>query len=257
MFAQINTNIAAGDSYDSIENLIGSRGFDNLRGTTGDNLIQGMANVDYIFGRSGDDTLDGGVGDDVLLGGVGADVLIGGIHKDRAQYSESLAAVVLDLLTPANNTGEAAGDSYDGIEGLAGSSYDDRISGDNADNQLFGRDGADRLFGRDGDDYLNGGAHGDRLAGGAGDDTLRGGTHADTFVFNDGADVIEDFNFAHRDVIALDATALGLSGQTAAQIVADYGSIVGGQVVLDFGADSLTIESLSDLAGLENSLSLI
>lgn len=256
MFAGINTNIAAGDTYDSIENLIGSEGFDNLRGTLGDNLIQGRANVDYIFGRRGADTLEGGVGDDVLFGGVGEDVLIGGIHRDRAQYSESLTALILDLMTSDNNTGEAAGDIYDSIEDLAGGSFADRVYGDRSDNRLFGREGEDRLFGRMGDDYLNGGAHNDRLDGGAGDDTLRGGAHNDTFVFNGGNDVVEDFNHAHADRIAIQASAItSVAGLTARQVVDNFASVVGGQVVFDFGGgDTLRLESLNTLSGLADDI---
>tara|TARA_R110002049_G_scaffold117332_2_gene270541 strand:+ start:124728 stop:127181 length:2454 start_codon:yes stop_codon:yes gene_type:complete len=252
MYAQLNTNIAAGDTYDSIENLIGSRGFDNLRGTLGDNVIEGRGNVDYIFGRRGDDTLDGGVGDDVLFGGVGADLLIGGTHRDRAQYSESLTALVLDLNDPSRNIGEAIGDTYDSIEDLAGGRYDDHISGDGGDNRLFGREGSDQLYGRWGDDYLNGGAHADRLDGGLGNDTLRGGTHNDTFVFNGGHDVVEDFTRSHADRVALEAAALPFgAGITAAQVLSQYGSIQGGNLVLDFGAaGSVTLEGVTSLGGM-------
>lgn len=256
MFPSINTNHAAGDSYDSIENLIGSQGFDNLRGTLEGNLIQGMSNVDYIFGRRGDDTLEGGIGDDVLFGGVGVDVLIGGAHRDRAQYSESLSALVLDLQDPWRNTGEAAGDSYDSIEDLAGGGFDDLIYGDTGANRLFGREGADQLYGRDGDDYLNGGAHADRLDGGLGDDTLRGGQNNDTFVFNGGSDVIEDFTFAHNDRIAIEAAAItAVAGLTGLEIVSRYASVVGGQVVFDFGGGNLlTLEGISSLVGLSDDI---
>jgi len=255
LFPHINTNVAAGDTYIDIEDLLGSQGFDNLRGTFGDNYIFGDRNVDYIFGRRGDDTLEGGIGDDVLFGGVGRDVLIGGEHRDRAQYSESLTAVIVDLANPHLNTGEAAGDSYFGIEDLAGGRFADQLFGDAQNNRLFGREGADTLIGRDGDDYLNGGAHGDWLDGGAGDDTLRGGTHADTFIFNDGHDHIEDFNIAHGDEIALDRAALELEGMATSDVVLAYGSIVNGQVVLNFSdSHSLTIESLSSLTGLEDDL---
>lgn len=254
-FAHINTNVAAGDSYSSIENLIGSQGFDNLRGTVGDNHIFGDRNVDYIFGRRGDDTLDGGIGDDVLLGGVGSDVLIGGQHRDRAQYSESLTAVTVNLADPSRNTGEASGDSYFGIEDLAGSSFADQLSGDGQNNRLFGRDGADILMGRDGEDYLNGGAHEDWLEGGAGDDILRGGTHADTFVFREGRDRIEDFSFGHGDLVALDRTALGLGGLTGSDIVLSFGSTQGADAILDFGSDNqLVFENHATLSGLEDNL---
>ena len=253
-FSQLNTFTAAGDTYDSIENLIGSQGPDNMRGTIGgDNHMMGGRNVDYMFGRSGDDTLEGGIGDDVLFGGVGADVLIGGTHRDRAQYSESLTALVLDLADASRNTGEAAGDSYDSIEDLAGGRFADSVSGDSGSNRLFGREGADSLYGRAGDDYLNGGAHADRLAGGGGDDTLRGGSHNDTFVFNDGHDVIEDFNLTHADRIAIDDDGIAaVAGMSGAQVVAAFGSVTGGQVVLDFGVEgSITVESLDSLTGLD------
>jgi Ca2+-binding RTX toxin-like protein len=252
MFAGINTNVAAGDSYVSIENLIGSQGFDNLRGTTGANRIEGMANVDYVFGRAGNDTLVGGVGDDVLFGGVGADVLDGGANRDRAQYSESLAALLVDLMNPGLNTGEAAGDSYVSIEDLAGSRFDDTLSGDLGDNRLFGREGADRLYGRAGNDYLNGGANNDRLDGGLGDDTLRGGQSADTFVFDAGADRVEDFTAVQNDRIAIDKALIGGSVLTGAEIVASYASVIGGMVVFDFGSgNTLTLETLASTAGLD------
>ncbi|MCC0069318.1 MAG: M10 family metallopeptidase C-terminal domain-containing protein [Rhodobacteraceae bacterium] len=252
MFAGINTNVAAGDSYVSIENLIGSQGFDNLRGTTGANRIEGMANVDYVFGRAGNDTLVGGVGDDVLFGGVGADVLDGGANRDRAQYSESLAALLVDLMNPGLNTGEAAGDSYVSIEDLAGSRFDDTLSGDLGDNRLFGREGADRLYGRAGNDYLNGGANNDRLDGGLGDDTLRGGQNADTFVFDAGADRVEDFTAVQNDRIAIDKALIGGSVLTGAEIVASYASVIGGMVVFDFGSgNTLTLETLASTAGLD------
>lgn len=252
-YAHLNTNTAAGDTYTDIENIIGSQGADNLRGDTGDNHIIGGGNVDYLYGRQGNDTLDGGVGNDVLFGGAGADVLIGGDGIDRAQYSgNGSASVRADLAYSYTNTGSAAGDTYDSIEDLAGSEQADELYGNNGGNGLYGREGNDSLYGRSGDDYLNGGAHADRLDGGFGDDTLRGGTHNDTFVFNGGDDVIEDFTFSHADRIAIDDNFVTtVAGLTGAQIVSLYGSVVNGQVVLDFGAEgSITIESLSDLTGL-------
>ncbi|MGB7317749.1 MAG: calcium-binding protein [Planktotalea sp.] len=248
MFSHINTNVAAGDSYVSIENLIGSQGFDNLRGNLSDNIIQGGRNVDYIFGRRGNDTLDGGIGDDVLFGGAGEDVLIGGANRDRAQYSEALSGVRVDLNNPSNNTGEAAGDQFDGIEDLAGSRFNDQLNGDSGANRLFGREGADVLRGRQGNDYLNGGAHNDVLYGGEGNDILRGGQHSDTFVFNSGNDVIEDFD-GTWDTIALDQNLLGGGAITAARAL-DFASVIEGNTVFDFGGDQLTLLNVVDPAAL-------
>lgn len=245
MFPQINTNVAAGDLYVSVENLKGSQGFDNLRGTLGNNVIQGDQNVDYIFGRRGDDTLEGGVGDDVLFGGVGADVLRGGANRDRAQYSESLTAVIVDLADPSRNTGEASGDAFDSIEDLAGGRFADQLFGDSNANRQFGREGADVLVGRAGNDYLNGGAHDDTLDGGAGNDTLRGGQNADTFVFRSGVDLIEDFSDAWDD-IQLDPALLGGGAHTAAHAL-EFASVIGGNTVFEFDSgDQLIVANLAD-----------
>lgn len=248
-FSHVNTFAAAGDTYDSIENLTGSQGSDNLRGSQEDNLISGEKGVDYIFGRRGNDTLEGGVGDDVLFGGVGEDVLSGGEHRDRAQYSESLTAVLLDLADSSRNTGEAAGDIYLSIEDLAGGRFSDTISGNDGNNRLFGRESADYLEGRAGDDYLNGGSGEDTLIGGIGNDTLRGGVSRDTFVFDSGSDVIEDWNL---DQINLDRTLWGGADLTASSILGTFGSIENGNAVFDFDAgNTLTLEGLTNLAPLE------
>jgi Ca2+-binding RTX toxin-like protein len=239
LFEEVNTFAAAGDTYDSIEHLIGSQGRDNLRGTFGDNELHGGRNVDYIYGRRGDDTLSGGIGDDVLFGGPGADHLIGGEHRDRAQYSAANEAVLADLADATRNTGEAAGDIYDSIEDLAGSSFNDTLFGDDGDNRLFGRKSDDHLEGRAGADTLNGGGGWDTLIGGAGDDTLRGGASRDTFVFESGADVIEDYHF---DILSFDRALWGGADLGAAQIRSTYLDVLGGDTVFDFGnGNTLTL----------------
>ncbi|WP_298256550.1 calcium-binding protein [uncultured Litoreibacter sp.] len=178
-YAHLNTGFAAGDTYSSIENLYGSVYSDGLRGNAGNNIIWGGAGNDWISGRDGDDTLHGGDGNDYLVGGAGADRLVGGEGFDRAQYSDASSSVVVDLQFASNNTGFAAGDTFDSIERVFGSNHSDDIRGDQFDNDLWGHHGNDHLHGRDGNDYLFGDAGNDTLEGGVGNDHLSGGAGND------------------------------------------------------------------------------
>ncbi|MBL8546115.1 MAG: FG-GAP repeat protein [Hyphomonadaceae bacterium] len=162
--------------------------------------ILGGAFGDTLDGRNGDDTLIGNGGDDVLIGGQGADALIGGNGSDTASYANSnfASGTLIDLANPGVNDGEAAGDTYSGVENIIGTSLGDTINGNEADNRLEGRNGDDRLEGRNGADTLDGGAGSDSLFGGDGDDTVfydasdnqanvQGGAGADTLVFTSGS----------------------------------------------------------------------
>jgi Ca2+-binding RTX toxin-like protein len=60
--------------------------------------------------------------------------------------------LTVDLLVPANNTGDAVGDTYANIEGLEGSNFDDVLRGNNSNNFLIGGAGVDTLDGRGGSD---------------------------------------------------------------------------------------------------------
>ena len=98
-----NTGDAAGDSYTAIENLQGSNFGDTLTGNAVTNTLSGLS------------------GEDALIGGAGADSLDGGAGIDTASYATAGAGLVASLLSPAGNTGDAAGDSYTSIENLTGS----------------------------------------------------------------------------------------------------------------------------------------
>ena len=135
-----NTGDAAGDTYSSI---------DYVRGTNFADTITGNAFVNYLYGESGDDLLYGGDGDDWLNGGEGADVLNGGSGIDGARYITASAGVTANLGT-AIGTGEAAGDTYFGIELLGGSQHSDDLTGNSNANNLFGYDGDDIMKGGDG-----------------------------------------------------------------------------------------------------------
>jgi Ca2+-binding RTX toxin-like protein len=152
---------ANGDSYVGIENVRTGNGADLVIGNGADNNLRGDAGADHLAGEGGADHLEGQAGRDTLSGGAGADLLDGGDGIDLADYSSAPAGLTADLLLPANNTGEAVGDSYVGIEGIRGSAFADRLFGDNSGsgteggNWLEGGMGADLLSGRGGYDFAS------------------------------------------------------------------------------------------------------
>ncbi|WP_435165134.1 hypothetical protein [Falsirhodobacter sp. 1013] len=251
-----NTGYAAGDTFSSIEDLIGSRGNDTLLGNGAGNRIFGGDGNDNLQGRSGNDTIDGGLGhdllagddgNDVLYGGAGndtltgdkgADALFGGDGVDLADYRLAQGGLLVDMENPALNTGFATGDTYASIEGLGGGSGHDTLFGDEMDNLLSGAAGNDQLNGR-------GGA--DRLSGGRGNDTLTGGAGSDTFIFDSGKDTITDFDPA-MDGLVFDRELL--DGRTLSQFLASQ-KVIDGSVTLVFDeAHTLTLNGIRDAAAL-------
>ncbi|MBR0670599.1 calcium-binding protein [Neoroseomonas soli] len=170
--------------------LYGSSGRNRLLGGAFADRIEGRDGNDTLEGGGGDDTLEGGAGDDVLQGGAGADVINGGTGFDIASYEMSSTAVTVALYN-GSASGGAAGDRFNGIEGLRGSAHADMLQGSNFDDWLEGMAGADTLIGFIGRDTLVGGAGLDLLRGGPGDDWLFGGDHIDTLEGGEGDDVLD------------------------------------------------------------------
>ncbi len=158
-----NTGDAAGDVYGNIEAVYGSNFADSLTGFT--------FAANFLRGLGGNDTLNGGITNDILIGDSGADQLNGSGGVDIASYLLSTAGVSASLLNNTSNTGDAAGDTYSGIENLVGSNFNDQLGGDNGVNSLLGEGGNDTLLGAGGDDILTGGMGADVLNGGDGIDT--------------------------------------------------------------------------------------
>ena len=179
-----------GDTLISIEGVIGSDHADDITGDNGENQLEGGAGADILLGLDGHDTLhggggndtllggngndvlDGGEGDDTLIGGEGADTLFGGDGVDIADYSAVTDGFIFNFAS-GERTGAAALDTLDSIEGVAGGS------------------GADTLTGAASDDVLIGGGGNDVIDGGAGDDRLVGGDGNDRFLAGDGADLFD------------------------------------------------------------------
>lgn len=57
---------AAGDSFDSIENVMGGKFEDDLYGDDGANTLNGAAGDDFLVGAAGNDRLTGGTGRDIF-----------------------------------------------------------------------------------------------------------------------------------------------------------------------------------------------
>ncbi|WP_372395100.1 calcium-binding protein [Azospirillum sp. HJ39] len=119
--------------------------------------VTGSAAADSLSGDGGANRLDGGAGNDWLSGGTGADTLIGGDGIDSADYVASATGVDVNLSSGIGSGGEAEGDILSGVENLAGSDHDDRLTGDANANRLDGRGGNDTLVGLGGADTLVGG----------------------------------------------------------------------------------------------------
>lgn len=171
---------AAGDTFSEIERyylsdfndiVTGSDANEFFYGEDGNDQINGGGGIDRIYGGEGNDIQRGQDGNDTLYGSAGADQLNGGTGFDVANYSFAAAAVSVNMLTGGTG-GDAAGDTYFGVEAVYGSNFNDSLTGNNSANELRGGDGDDMLFGLGGNDRFFGGAGADSFDGGAGIDTV-------------------------------------------------------------------------------------
>lgn len=218
LVASTNSGEAAGDLYTAVEDLQGTGFDDTLLGNNANNQLFGGAGADEMHGRGGDDTLVGGDGADVMLGGAGADALDGGGGLDRAAYWTTSSAITVDLQSPQINTGDAAGDSFQSIEELLGTPYNDNLRGDGAANGIWGGDGRDVIYGRNGDDTLYGQDGGDVFIGGLGADRMVGGVGIDRAAY-----------WNATTGVTADLIAAGLNtGEAAGDVVISVENLHGG-----------------------------
>jgi len=238
-----------------------------INGDNNDNaLLSGTAAADTINGFGGNDNMQGLGGADVLNGG-------DGIH-DSITYFSSGAAVVVNLGTGFASGGDAAGDSWTGVEDLFGSNFNDTLTGDAGANLLWGLSGDDVLFGNAGADHLVGDAGNDNLLGEVGADFLEAGAGADTASYYTsaaavsvnlatgaatGGDALGDtfsgienlIGSAFNDTLATGLAASAISGADGNDtIIGSAGNdLLGG----DAGADSLTGGAGTDTADFSGS----
>ena len=197
---------AEGDSFEEVENILGSGHADTLTGDAAANRLDG---------RSGDDELDGGAGNDTLEGGSGADRLAGGSGADWVSYHQSGAGVTVNLADGTGKGGHAEGDTVENVENVRGSRHADRLVGDH---------------------------HGNRLDGGAGNDRLEGGAGADTLAGRAGVDwVLYLKSDAGVTVSLMDGTGKGghAEGDAISGVENIWGSAYGDDLKGDNGANRL------------------
>jgi serralysin len=162
--------------------------------------------------------------------------------------------------------GKATGDTFTSIENIWGSIYNDKIVGTNERNILIGGGGHDNIeawggndviYGGWGHDVIDGGAGNDFMHGGHFNDTYTGGAGADTFVFTQHADTITDFDASEGDMIQFDDALWGGGAKTDAELLT-YASVVGGDLVFDFGGGhTLTLTGVTDESQLEGQMTVI
>ena len=146
--------------------IVGTVFNDILRGLGGNDAIVGGDGNDIIEGGLGNDSLAGGNGADLISGGLGNDVIDGGAGSDTANYGGASGGVVVNL-TNGTATGADGADTLVSIENLAGSTFNDTLTGDGVANNIQGGGGIDTIFGLGGNDVLTAGAPG--TSGGAPD----------------------------------------------------------------------------------------
>ncbi|MEO8240879.1 MAG: hypothetical protein ABI832_01135 [bacterium] len=215
---------AEGDTYSSIENVIGSDFADVITGSDADNLLQGGAGNDTIDAGQGNDTVQAGGDDDWVSGSLGNDVLDGGTGINTLDYSAAGASVTVNMAS-GTTTGALGNDTISNFQNLIGSASNDSLTGDAQDNIIIGGAGVDTMSGGDGIDTVDystsgayvkvylasgllgvhgdaqgdnlsqfenitGSAFNDSLSGDGGDNVLDGGTGNDTLVGGGGNDTL-------------------------------------------------------------------
>ena len=151
----------------SVENLVGSRGFDTLIGSSARNVIDGGAGNDMMRGLGDNDkfltrtTADGA---DSISGGGGVDVIS---YQNRGRG----VTVKTDNVAEDGESGELDNVGAD-VEHLIGTEFGDTLFGGSSANTFEGRGGGDFIFGDGGPDLIFAGTGADRVFGGTGDDRL-------------------------------------------------------------------------------------
>jgi len=294
-YGHVGSNHFVGDQWS--DTMFGEGGTDTLDGQGGDDHLYGGEDNDLIYGKAGDDVIYGGSENDTMFGGDdsdefyggtgsdkqyggagrdyfyadnGADVIDGGAGTDLVMYTQSSAAVTINLQTGTGIGGHAHGDKLSNVEVVFGSIYDDVLLGSSQSDALAGWHGRDEIRGGGGDDNITGGENGaginggDQMWGDAGNDVFRF-TNDDSGGMAGSIDTIWDFDqngndqlliyvddhiFAESNWGAVDAYVNGIWGtlvlikdKDSQGVVATTQEIfLAGQTASEMGADDFTFD---------------
>lgn len=263
-----------------LENLTNGSGNDEVLGNSANNRISGNAGNDTINAGAGNDTIYGGGSYDVLYGGSGNDHVYGGRGRDTVELGSGN-----DRYWDTGQGGTHGRDNISGQGGndiirggggndtLNGGSGVDRLWAGNGNDSVIGGNGRDRVFlgngndiftdsaqtGYKGSDRVFGGGGNDRITLSGGDDTVSGGRGEDSFIFtgsNIEDDQITDYATGTDD-LRFDDALWGGGSMTASQVVTEFATVSGGDVVFDFGASgTVTLVGVDTLTGLSDDISI-
>jgi Ca2+-binding RTX toxin-like protein len=224
--------------------ISGGGGDDQCRAGDGDDSVAGEEGADSLHGENGDDTLDGGPGNDLIYGGAGNDVIVwslgndsiyGGEGVDVLSFQGNDGELLLDLSKPQEIASMLAGSTLYGIEGFAGSSFNDIMIGASRDDVLHGGDGCDLIYGSDGNDRLLGQGDTDTVYGEAGNDLIDGGLGSDLLSGGLGNDTI-DGNLGEDSIFGGEGDDYLRAGAGSDSVFGESGNDV---IYGEDGADSL------------------
>ncbi|WP_076342752.1 Calx-beta domain-containing protein [Brachymonas chironomi] len=229
-----------GDDNNNI--LHGNAGADSLYGDTGDDRLYGGDGNDLLFVSAGNNHLYGGSGDDYILSAEGNDHIDGGSGIDTLDFHFASDGVTVNLaLTGAQDTRHAGLDTIRHVENIAGTDFDDKLTGNTENNILHGNAGNDILTGAAGHDALYGGEGDDTLNGGVGNDILDGGAGTDTAYYTSASSAVT-INLAHTTA----QNTLGAGIDTLKDIENITGSRYHDKLTGDAGRNLLRGESGND-----------